>query len=60
VNSSGTDTPGIRAALASANLLATFFIVGTNAYKHPEEVLANYKAGHHLALHTWTRMLNST
>jgi peptidoglycan/xylan/chitin deacetylase (PgdA/CDA1 family) len=48
------DTGAIRNALADASLKATFFVVGSNAIKNPNEVKLTYQAGHQIALHTWT------
>jgi peptidoglycan/xylan/chitin deacetylase (PgdA/CDA1 family) len=54
VSANADDTGGIRDALESANLKATFFVVGSNAIQFPEEVNVTHQSGNQIALHTWT------
>lgn len=49
------DTAALRDALAANNnQLATFFVVGSMGRDNPGDIAATYKAGHHVAAHTWT------
>lgn len=56
---SGNDTPGIRKALAAANLKATFFIVGSNAIRFPQEILNTYNVGMYLNLPFYKCLLSA-
>ncbi|KAJ3027583.1 chitin deacetylase [Rhizophlyctis rosea] len=48
------DTPDLLTHLKTQNINSTFFIVGTNAVRWPDQITAAYKAGHEIAVHTWT------
>lgn len=39
---------------------ATFFVIGTAAYWNPDMVLAEYMAGHQIAVHTWRHQYLTT
>ncbi|KAJ3128159.1 chitin deacetylase [Nowakowskiella sp. JEL0407] len=47
-------TPQLRAALKTANLKATFFVLGASVTLAPAELKATYDDGHQIAIHTWT------
>ncbi|KAI8919084.1 hypothetical protein DFJ77DRAFT_507928 [Powellomyces hirtus] len=60
-NSSQLATADLVAALAAANnIKATFFVVGSQSYWHPEILKALYDAGHEIAVHTWTHAALTT
>ncbi|KAF8482268.1 hypothetical protein JB92DRAFT_3036334 [Gautieria morchelliformis] len=46
-------TPLVLDYLKQQNLDATFFVVGTSAYWHPDILQAEYMAGHQISVHTW-------
>ncbi|KAJ1564158.1 chitin deacetylase [Nowakowskiella sp. JEL0078] len=50
----GSGTPEVLTALQSANLKATFFVLGVSTSLYPEQLKAAYAAGHEIAIHTWT------
>ncbi|KAJ3050822.1 chitin deacetylase [Rhizophlyctis rosea] len=48
------DTPDLLNHLKQQNIKATFFCVGSNSIKWPDQVYEAYKEGHEIAVHTWT------
>ncbi|KAI8823992.1 uncharacterized protein EV422DRAFT_485463, partial [Fimicolochytrium jonesii] len=48
------DTAAIRTALDDLNVKATFFVCGTGVRSLPAQVVNSFKAGHQIAVHTWT------
>ncbi|TPX57312.1 hypothetical protein PhCBS80983_g03924 [Powellomyces hirtus] len=49
------DTLALRRRLVAANnMKATFFVVGSNALRHPDELVAQKNEGHEIAMHTFT------
>ncbi|ORY75930.1 hypothetical protein BCR35DRAFT_305976 [Leucosporidium creatinivorum] len=46
-------TPRLLNLLASQDIQATFFIVGSRAISRPEMVQTEYMLGHQLSVHTW-------
>lgn len=40
--------------LKKQNLLATFFVVGSNALVNPKPLLDAHNAGHQIGIHTWS------
>ncbi|KAJ1557823.1 chitin deacetylase [Nowakowskiella sp. JEL0078] len=54
VNTGGSGTPEVLTALQSANLKATFFVLGVSTSLFPAQLKAAYAAGHDIAIHTWT------
>ncbi|KAJ3167560.1 chitin deacetylase [Geranomyces variabilis] len=53
-------TSDLTAALKAINTHATMFMVGSQSYYHPQDVLAAYQAGHEIAVHTWTHAALTT
>nr|KAJ3420508.1 chitin deacetylase [Polyrhizophydium stewartii] len=49
-----TLSPQVVSALRSNNVKATFFVVGSQVMQNPNLLLAAYRAGHQIALHTWS------
>ncbi|KAI8896407.1 hypothetical protein BC833DRAFT_597603 [Globomyces pollinis-pini] len=47
-------TTSVREHLQSLNVKATFFVIGSNVIKHPEQLLAIHKDGHQIGIHTWS------
>ncbi|GJJ68234.1 peptidoglycan-N-acetylglucosamine deacetylase [Entomortierella parvispora] len=47
-------TPDLLQFLDQQKVKATFFLIGANVVQHPDVVLQEVKAGHHLASHTWS------
>ncbi|KAL2918366.1 chitin deacetylase [Polyrhizophydium stewartii] len=47
-------TPQLLAALAARGLHATFFVVGTQVIQHPDLLVQMHRAGHEIAIHTWS------
>ncbi|KAI8608140.1 hypothetical protein BC830DRAFT_1048261, partial [Chytriomyces sp. MP71] len=47
-------TPTVLAGLAKHNWTATFFTIGVNILKYPQNMKAAFDAGHQIALHTWS------
>ncbi|KAJ3148191.1 chitin deacetylase [Geranomyces michiganensis] len=60
VNKTDLVTADLVAALKTINAHATMFVVGSQSYYHPQDVLAAYQAGHEIALHTWTHAALTT
>jgi peptidoglycan/xylan/chitin deacetylase (PgdA/CDA1 family) len=48
------DTPAVLAALAKANVVASFFMLGRHAERHPDLVRAVAAAGHVIGNHTYS------
>jgi len=48
------DTVALRQALTSANVKATFFIVGAMGVTAQSEITSCYQDGHEIATHSWT------
>ncbi|KAJ3191504.1 chitin deacetylase [Irineochytrium annulatum] len=46
--------------LAKYNIKASFFVIGGVVLQHPDALLAAYKAGHQIGIHTWTHPFTST
>ncbi|SFY52679.1 polysaccharide deacetylase family protein [Streptomyces sp. F-1] len=46
-------TPGVLAVLARYHVPATFFVVGADAAKYPDNVRRIADAGHVVGNHTW-------
>jgi peptidoglycan/xylan/chitin deacetylase (PgdA/CDA1 family) len=53
-------SPKLYDVLDAANIKATFFMVGGQVVKFPDYVLRAYKAGHEIAMHTWTHSYMTT
>ncbi|CAG8455202.1 13373_t:CDS:1 [Ambispora gerdemannii] len=49
-----SQTGKLLTLLDSAKLKATFFIVGSRVVEFPDTLMKTYKAGHHIAAHTWS------
>jgi peptidoglycan/xylan/chitin deacetylase (PgdA/CDA1 family) len=47
-------TPKVLAALAEQCVLATFFLIGKNAFEHPELARRTAAQGHTVGHHTWS------
>ncbi|KAF9905077.1 chitin deacetylase [Linnemannia zychae] len=47
-------TPELLNFLDEQQVKATFFLIGANVVQHPEMVVREATAGHHLASHTWS------
>lgn len=47
-------TPALLRALRRADMQATFFNVGSHAAEHPEHVVAELRAGHQIANHSYS------
>ncbi|KAG0280690.1 chitin deacetylase [Linnemannia exigua] len=47
-------TPELLNYLDQQQVKATFFLIGANVVEHPEMVVREAAAGHHLASHTWS------
>ena len=54
VDARGNDTPALISALKTANLNASFFVIGAQASLFPGQLKALYTAGQHLGSHTWS------
>ncbi|KAJ3181169.1 chitin deacetylase [Geranomyces variabilis] len=59
-NATDLVTSDLTAALKAINTHATMFVVGSQSYYHPQDVLAMYQAGHEIAVHTWTHAALTT
>ncbi|KAJ3151316.1 chitin deacetylase [Geranomyces variabilis] len=59
-NATDLVTSDLTAALKAINTHATMFVVGSQSYYHPQDVLAAYQAGHEIAVHTWTHAALTT
>ncbi|KAI9336759.1 hypothetical protein BDR26DRAFT_935898 [Obelidium mucronatum] len=53
-------TDSVLSYLASKNLKATFFVVGTYVLNNPDVLLRTYQAGHQIGIHTWSHSDMST
>ena len=53
-------TPGVLKALADRGLKVTFFVIGSNVLKNPQILIDAQKAGHTLAIHTWSHPFLTT
>ncbi|KAL2917792.1 chitin deacetylase [Polyrhizophydium stewartii] len=47
-------TPSVLSRLAKSSLKATFFVVGSQVLQNPDILLNAYRAGHEIAIHTWS------
>lgn len=48
------NTPLLLQTLQKANVRATFFVVGTNCLRYPNEVKEEMSAGNKVGIHSWT------
>lgn len=53
-------TPKVLKYLSDKALSATFFIVGSRVMERPDILRAEYMAGHHIAVHTWSHAVPLT
>jgi len=53
-------TPKVLKYLSDKDLSATFFIVGSRVMERPDILRAEYMAGHHIAVHTWSHAVPLT
>ncbi|KAH6566953.1 hypothetical protein BASA60_009234 [Batrachochytrium salamandrivorans] len=56
----GPYTDNLLGVLAARNVTATFFIVGSRVIQYSDVLLRTYKAGHQIALHTWSHPASTT
>ncbi|CAG8450438.1 4111_t:CDS:2 [Ambispora leptoticha] len=47
-------TPKVLDLLQKYSLHSTLFVVGSRVVQHPLTLIAAYRAGHHIAVHTWS------
>jgi len=47
-------TPNLLDYLQKHNIKSTFFVVGSRAIEFPQILVAEYMAGHEIAVHTWS------
>jgi peptidoglycan/xylan/chitin deacetylase (PgdA/CDA1 family) len=40
--------------LDEKDILATFFVVGSRVYEHPDILIDEYMSGHEISVHTWS------
>lgn len=50
----GPDTPSLLAELKSAQVKATFFVIGSRVFEYPEILRQAYSDGHQIGIHTWS------
>jgi peptidoglycan/xylan/chitin deacetylase (PgdA/CDA1 family) len=50
----GAFTDSVVNDLGSVNIKSTFFVVGSQVLQYPNSLLNAYKAGHQIAIHTWS------
>ncbi|KAJ7588000.1 carbohydrate esterase family 4 protein [Mycena floridula] len=47
-------TPKLLKYLSEKDISATFFVVGSRVISYPQTLVAEYEAGHEIAVHTWS------
>lgn len=47
-------TPNLLQYLEQKQIDATFFVVGSRVYEHPDILIDEYMAGHEISVHTWS------
>lgn len=40
--------------LEQKNIAATFFVVGSRVYEHPDILIDEFMSGHEISAHTWS------
>jgi len=47
-------TPNLLSYLDQKDISATFFVVGSRVYEHPDILIDEYMSGHEISVHTWS------